>query len=210
LKAPKPLLTTLVIAALACTFLPLGFGQTRTDFTTTDVFPIQELQGSIKFALNGSYTSASLQNNTWVFKDLSLNSSRILGDLKVSAENSNITIQSYRYIGVFGREESLRYSAEGVGKQTFDLGVNASQRTDPTEWIVIAEGGNFIAEGDGWTLHPDNAITVEGLTGYIVIAHFYYDQSLAPEGPSVLLMTFAVLAGIVLFAVVVKFVRRRR
>ena len=113
----KPILTGLAIVLIvALTFFPKfsnTLAQTDTTFTSSDKFRIPELKGSIRFNVNGNYTSATLQNNTWVFTDLKLANSPIVRTLKISVENSNITVYSYRTFPQFGRSTSIRFNVEG-------------------------------------------------------------------------------------------------
>jgi len=153
-------------------FYPSAQAQTRQNFTPTDTFDIPQQNGSIKFATNGSYASATLQNDTWIFNDLRFNTSRPQSTLKVSAQNSNLTIFSYQSINFIGRSEFLRVKVDGLGRQTVNLGLNVSRSTNPSEWSVITPGSIFLAEGEGWKLLPDNTVVVTGLTGNFSIAHY--------------------------------------
>jgi hypothetical protein len=112
-----------------------------------------------------------LQDGTWIFEDLSLNGSRVIGTLKVSAENSDITVFTYRARSILGSTESIRYFAQGQGKQTFDLGVNATGQTHPDEWWVLNNAAS-IANRQGWSLAQGNVVVVEGLVGNVSITHF--------------------------------------
>lgn len=66
--------------------------QDSVTFTPADKFSIPALNGSISFLTNGTYSEATLENNTWHFKDLTLNNSRPIGNLKISTENSRYNI----------------------------------------------------------------------------------------------------------------------
>jgi hypothetical protein len=136
-----------IIVSVFAYFSPNSQAQTNTTFTPSDKFSIPELNGTINFAVNGSCSAETLENGTWTFKDLTLNSSQSLGNLKVSVESSNITISSYRVYNLFGRSALLRYTAEGIGKQTINLGLNFSQPTSASEWSIIAPGNVFLAQG---------------------------------------------------------------
>ena len=146
--------------------------QTRTSFVSSERFSIPGLNSTISFAQNGSYSSATLQNGTWTFNDLRFNISQPIGNLKVSAENSNLTIFSFRSYNLFGRSAQLRYNAQGTGTQTVNLGLNISQPTHSIEWTVGIPGNSFLAEGDGWRLLPDDSVVVYGLTGNISVTHY--------------------------------------
>ncbi|MCL4430456.1 MAG: hypothetical protein M1167_06860, partial [Chloroflexi bacterium] len=92
----KPVLIGIAAAVLIVLVFPIfcpdANAQAATTFTPQDKFSIPQLNGSISFAVNGSYSSATLENGTWTFNDLSLNDSQPLGNLKISVENSNLTV----------------------------------------------------------------------------------------------------------------------
>jgi hypothetical protein len=189
--------------------------QNRTSFSTSDRFVIPELNGSIRFAYNGSYSSAVLENNTWVFSDLMINTTRLLGNLKVSVQDSDITIFSfYSSSNISMARQSVRYNAQGVGSQVFDLGVEGA--THHSEWWVTVGSLStvFLAQGREWRLSPDNIVTVKGQTGNISVTHFSFDaqsNSSLPfmERHSVLLVTLAVVAVTAIAASVVSVKVRR-
>jgi hypothetical protein len=191
--------------------------QSRISFSSSDRFSILELNGSIRFAYNGSYSSAELQNDTWVFRDLAINSSRLLGTLKVSAQNSNISIYSfYSSDAISVTRQNVRYYAEGVGSQVFNLGVNGT--THPSEWWVTINAPNsvFLAQGREWRLLSDNTVIVNGQTGNISVSHSNFnigpDYSKMPfvERHFVLIATFAAVAVTVVIAFIITFGVRRK
>lgn len=191
--------------------------QATATFSPTDRFAIPQLNGSLSFACNGSYSSAKLENDTWVFNDLVLNNSQRLGNLRVSVQNSNITIYSfYSSNAVSTTRHSVRYYAEGAGRQVFNLGVNGT--TQPSEWWVTINVPNtvFLAQGTDWQLLPDNTVIVNGQTGNITVAHYTYgvstDNSNVPflERHSVLLVTVALVAVTVVVAAVITVKVRRK
>jgi len=194
---------------------PDAKAQDTTTFTRQDKFSIPEFNGSISFALNGSYSSATLENGTWNFKDLSLNSSQPLGNLKISVENSNMTVWSFRSFLFSGRSAQLRYNVQGIGNQTINLGLNSTQPTHPIEWSVTVPSVTvpntvFLAEGDHWNLFPDNSVVVSGLTGNVSVTHYGFNipnTSNLPfyEQHSVIITTLALLAVIVGVALVIHF-----
>lgn len=55
---------------------PNAQAQTVTTFTPADKFSIPAYNGVISFAVNGSYSEATLDNDTWTFNSLTLNGSR--------------------------------------------------------------------------------------------------------------------------------------
>jgi hypothetical protein len=191
--------------------------QNRISFTTSDRFSIPQLNGSIQFAYNGSYSSAALENDAWVFKDLAINTSRRLGDLTVSVKDSNITLYSfYSSDAISATRQYIRYYAEGAGRQVFNLGVNGT--THPSEWWVTINAPNsvFLAQGREWQLLSDNTVIVNGQTGNVSVSHFNFnvgpDYSKVPfvEHHSVLIVTAAAVAVTVVVASVITVKVRRK
>jgi hypothetical protein len=210
----KSVITGLVAAIIVIlSFLyvcPIVRTQSASTFMPTDVLSIPEYNGTIRFGVNGSYAAATLQNGTWVFDDLRLRDSPRTGNLRVSAENCNITIWSYRAFDfAFGRTFSLRYLVEGQGKQTVNLGLNSSKPTHASEWSVVVPGNIFLAEGEGWNLLPDDTVVVYGLMGNVSIAHYGFSTPSDSNLPfyqqhSVAIITAAVVAVTVAVSVIIK------
>jgi hypothetical protein len=212
-------LTTAIIVALVFScFCPYSQAQARQSFTASDKFNIPQLNGTISFALNGSCSSAKLENDTWAFNDLRFNISRPLGNLKVSAENSNMTIYSFQAYNFSGRSVFLRCHIDGLGSQSVNLGLNVSKPTSSVEWSVTIPGptGNtvFLAENEGWNLLPDNTVFVTGITGNLSIAHYNFGLNIDENLPfyqahSIAIITSIVLASTVAVAVVIKVKMRK-
>jgi hypothetical protein len=210
--------TLLFVFVTVSSLLLLGVqAQDRISFKSSDRFSIPQLNGSIQFAYNGSYSSAALENDTWVFRDLAINSSRQLGTLKVSVQNSNITIYSfYSSDAISATRQYIRYFAEDAGRQVFNLGVNGT--THPSEWWVTINAPNsvFLAQGREWQLLPDNTVIVNGQTGNVSVSHFNFnvgpDYSKVPfvERHSVLIVVAAALAVTVVVASVITVKVRRK
>jgi len=182
--------------------------QTPSTFTSTDRFDIPQLNGSIRFGYNGSYASATIENNTWVFTNLTLNNISRPGTLKVSVQNSTITIYSFSLVFSNQSRISVRYNAQGAGQQFFDFGLNKSVPTHQSEWSVIIPGSVFLANGQGWKLLPDNTVIVTGQTGNISVSRFNFgapNDSNLPfyERHSVALITLAVVAATVAVAAII-------
>ena len=204
----------LLIALLFFYFFPNAQTQTRQEFTPKDRYDIPQLNGSIRFAANGSYQSATLGNNTWLFNDLRFNISRPQGNLKVSAQNSNITIFSYQSINFIGRSEFLRVKVDGIGTQTVNLGLNTTRKTSSSEWSVIIPGSIFLAEGEGWKLQPDNTVIITGITGNFSVVHYNLgineDENLPfYQKHSIAIITAAVLASTIAAAAIINLKGRK-
>jgi hypothetical protein len=181
-----------------------------TIFTPDDKFSTPVFNGSISFVANGSCSSVTLVNDTWTFMNLSLNNSEPLGNLTVSAINSNMTIFSYRSFNLFGRSAQLRYNVQGVGTQTINLGLNSSESTSASEWGITLPGSVFPAEGEGWTLLPDNSVVIKGLTGNVSVTHYNFSITSDSNLPfyyqhSISIITATVFIIILAIAIVIKF-----
>jgi hypothetical protein len=132
-------LTIALLLASTLPSLPSAQAQTTTKFAPQDTFAIPAYNGAIHFAFNGTYKSATLENDTWTFNSLTINGTSPLGNLKFSAKNSDITIYSYYSMNYNSRRLGyLRYYIEGNGEQAVNLGFNSSVPSDPSEWTVIA------------------------------------------------------------------------
>ncbi len=208
----KTVLTGLAtVLILVMIFFPI-YSTTQAKATTTlapnDKFSIPELHGSIHFFVNGTYSSATLQNNTWVFTDLKLANSPMIQTLKISVENSNITVYYYRTSPQFGRSSSIKFNVEGQGEQSVNLGLNNTKRTDPSEWLITIPNGGIVVQGFKWNLLPDNTVVVNRLTGNVTISHFNYTMPTS-SGPfyvqhSIAVITGAVAAAVIVIAIVIK------
>ncbi len=188
------------------------------EFTQIDKFPIPGQNATINFAFNGTYTLATLQNDTWTFKNLQishpqtalgfdLSDAQPVGDLKFSATNCNVTIWAYLTFYFNLPVNSLMYYVNGLGTQAVNLGLNYT-RSDPSEWSIITGDNVFLAADQGWKLLPDNTLFLEGLSGNVTIAHFQLDtftgSAVFALQHFVSILTVIVLVGVVSFAVVIK------
>jgi hypothetical protein len=184
--------------------------QTQTSFTTADKFSIPQDNSSIRFALNGSYSTATLENGFWTFKNLTLfsqnlsflglNATQGSGDLKISAKNSNVTIWTYISVNYSFPIDLLSYYAEGTGNQTINLGLNAS-RSSSDEWSVIVADSVFLPLGQNWRLLPDDSVLVWDQTGNVTVAHFSFNNEY--KNLSFFLQHYVGIFTILLLAVVI-------
>jgi hypothetical protein len=204
-----------VLAVVICLLIGSQFcvgtqAQTATAFSPLDKFSIPTQNSTISFAVNGSYSQATLENSTWTFKNLKLdlqnatflgiNASDTTRNLSISAENSNVTVLAYLTITNTINVDLLSYTAEGSGTQTINLELN-STRSSPDDWSVFVSNGVFLPEGQDWTLQPDNTIEVTGQTGNVTVAHFTFDDT--ARNLSFLLQHYLVIfIALVLVAVV--------
>jgi hypothetical protein len=204
-------LAAVIILVLGVTyFCPISQAQTSKTFTPSDKFIIPELHSSISFAANGSYSEARLENNTWIFKDLRFNVTQSLGNLKISTENSNITILSIRAFNSSFRSARVSYTVEGVGKQTVNFDFNSSQPSSVSEWSVNLDGHSFVGEGKGWNLLRDNTVVVTGAAKNATIVHYTFigssDDSNLPlyQRHSMTIITVAAVALTVAIGVIIE------
>ncbi len=199
---------------------------TSTAFTTADNFSIPEKNGNINFAFNGAYTEAKLENGTWTFEGLVLNNSQAvqaygfpdiqsLGNLKISAENSNVTVLALLSFNYSTQVDILSFTVEGWGTQTVNLCLNTTTRS-VAEWSVLAdEGATFLAEGVGWKLLDDNSVVVSDRVGNVTVMHYYLsDPSMANLSflmqHYVIILVAVVLLVVVVVAVLITFRGKRR
>ncbi|MDR0318939.1 MAG: hypothetical protein LBI09_02775, partial [Nitrososphaerota archaeon] len=150
-----------------------------TSFSSGDVFGVPAVNGSIRFSVNGSYTSAVLENDLWVFSNLSLSGSRFSGTLKFSAKDCNVTIHSFTPNRSTGNGTSsscnIRYTVEGDnGEQVINLGGASSRPSHPSEWTVVNQNSVFFGEGKSWKLLPDETVIVKGLSGTLTVMRYSY------------------------------------
>ncbi len=189
---------SLIIILILSYTCPSTQAQNDISFTPTDQFVIPASNSTITFAFNGTFTQASLANNTWTFINLNLTYSQPLEKLEVSAQNSNVTIISYRPFNITFRAARLSYTVEGEGEQTFNIGLPLAEG----EWSVVLEG-DFKGEGDGWHVAPDATVTITDAKSDVTIWYFGvpedFDIANDPNNPfylnhSVAIATAAALA----------------
>jgi hypothetical protein len=191
---------------------------TPTEFTPADAFPIPNQNATITFGLNGTYTAATLQNDTWTFENLqlsypqsalgfNLSDAQPIGDLKFSAKDCNVTIYAYLTFYYTLPVNSLMYYVNGSGTQTVNLGLNIT-RSDPSEWSIITGNNVFLAAQQGWKLLPDNTLVIEDTSGNVTIAHFQLDtftgSAVFALQHLVAILTGGVFAAVVAAAFIIK------
>jgi hypothetical protein len=181
--------------------------QTGTSFTTKDNFGIPAYHGSISFGVNGSYSTAAFDNDSWTFTNLLLYGSLPIGTLKFSAQNSNVTIFSYQSINATTFDIwLLRYVVEGHGTQILNLGVNPTQSgiSANAEWDVVFGARNFAEEGNGWYLSHDGTLTITGATaGNVTVMHYTFSNVFTVQNLSFYQQHSVAIASAVAVAVTV-------
>jgi hypothetical protein len=168
----KTVLTSIAAIYLIMLVFPgVGFvakAQSDPSFASTDRFAIPALDGTIGFSTGGTYASASLDNNAWKFVNLDLNNSGQPENLTVSAQDSNVVITVYQ---IFNATVSarLRYTVVGHGVQIFNLGYALKGG----DWFVSIDG-KFKANNEGYSVSPDQTITVTAATVNASITYFNF------------------------------------
>jgi hypothetical protein len=190
----------------------------RVTFTSKDVFDIPAVDGTIRFSVTGSYASANLENDTWIFTDLLLNGSRVSGTLKFSAKNCNVVIHSFtpsiRSSGggdgstVVRGSGSIRYTADDVGEQVVNIGFDPSSPSHPSEWSVIDQDSVFFSEGRTWKLLPDDTLVICGVSGTLRVVRYNFGSLVDDRAfylrHSVAISTAIIVALTVTFATIIK------
>ena len=154
-----------VVTIFSCTCANLK-AQTDVSFGPADKFGVPAYNGTISFAVNGTYSDASLVNNSWIFTNLRLNGSLPLENLEFSAQNCNVTIFSYQTFNVTGFNILLlTYVVDGHGEQSLNFGFGSQEGgrvSASAEWNVVFGTRLVTNEGDGWNLLPNGTLVVTG------------------------------------------------
>lgn len=205
----KAVTIALVILVLSLAY-PNTSAQTTTSFTPASEFRTPAYNGSISFAENGTYSTATLQNDTWTFTDLNINMSQPLETLWFSVKNSDVTIFAYQTNAFGFQGDQLIYSVQGEGQQVVNMGVGAHGSS--ADWVVFTNG---TLPNHGWSVSTDGTVTVTGLTGIIDIVYFGFTNELGSNLPfyeqhSVAIGVAALFVATVAVAVCINVVGRRR
>jgi hypothetical protein len=204
-------LIVLLVGLSLFSFLPIAKAQSIT-FSSKDVFAIPAVNGSIQFSVNGSYTSAILDNDTWIFNNLTLGGSRTSGTLKFSAKNCNVVIHSFTPSRITGNNSrsscSIRYTVEEFGEQVINLGFDPSSPSHHSEWSVVNQNSVFFGEGKHWKLLPDDTVIVKDLSGNLTVVRYNYGYSIDDRAfylrHSVSISTGIIVVITIAFATVIK------
>jgi len=191
---------------------PNAQAQTNITFSPADKFNIPSYNGTISFAVNGTYSEATFENDTWTFMNLRLYGSQPLDNFKISTQNSNVTIFSYLAFNTTLQSALLRYATEGQGKQILNLGLGSQEgEWSSIDWSVITNNNVFIAEGEGWTISHDGTIVITGAAGNVSIVHWGFFENSIPSSNlpfyqqhSVAIVIAMVVAVTIIVAIVIK------
>jgi hypothetical protein len=163
--------------------LPLAIAQTGS-ISPTDTFPISTLNSKIQFAVEVSYTSATLEGNTWYFNGLHASGKGgypINGHLHISANNCTVCIaylQAWAQpeIGAVGLQW-IKYRVTGSGTQTLDTHDLFPDSTKWTKYTVIVNG-KLQEMGDTWNLSDTQLLTINTLEPSSTVELSVYHESL--------------------------------
>ena len=191
LRKNKLLAAVMIIVLLSLVIFylqPNSQAQTVVAFGPYEQFNIPVSHGTISFAFNGTYTKATLENDTWVFENLHIFRSANLTRFKISAQNSNITIFSYTN-GNFSNFGSIRlsYGVKGNGKQIINLGLNQSDYNENVnrQWSIVVtnlvntknvQNYNYLLEGKDWKLMKDGTFSINGMPGNTTLVRYNYSS----------------------------------
>jgi hypothetical protein len=199
-----------VIGLLLILSCPYASAQTSRAFDPNTKFSLPAYDGSISFAVNGSYSNATFEGDAWIFNDLRLNQSQPMPYLELSARNSDIVVSYYGGSSFFPGD-MLGYFAQGLGQQVINMGIaNAGNKVD---WVVFSNG-TFVS--NGWNVSHNGTVTVTGLTGNITVIYFGFTDELGNsnlpfyEQHSVAIATAIALTATVGAAVAVNVFAKRR
>jgi len=210
----KTILTSIAAISFITLVLPwicfVTQAQTDTTFKLTDKFDIPAYNSTISFATGGTYERASLENNMWKFVNLRWNNTGPLENLTVSAQDSNVKITTYQRFNASTVAARLRYTVVGHGTQTFNFGFVMKEGG----WTVSLNGRSM-GENEGYSVSPDQTITVTGATVNASISYFnlnaFGGTTESSDLPFYLKHRVAIATGIVVaVAVVLTVVIRRR
>ena len=205
-------ITAILIAVLGIFQIwSLAATQGVNTFSPTDKFDIPSQNGMVSFAVEGTYSNATLKDGVWSFTDLQLNGSQPLEKLDVSAENSDIIIFSHLSYDYLRRISVLTYFAEGQGTQTLNIGIEAGKNQGGIniEWSVIVND-TFVAQGNKWNITPEGTLTITGLSGNITVFYFSIGEIANNENlpffqqHSIVVLTVFAAAITIVVAIVIK------
>jgi hypothetical protein len=199
------IIAIIFILSLTC---PNTQAQTSTSFTPADKFSIPLYNGSVSFAVNGTYSNAAFENNTWTFTNLQVNKSKLLENFEISTQNSNVTILSYETANNSEvQSATLRCEVIGHGEQILNFGLGFG--SGELEWSISVNGTDIGGSvGQGWNVSHNGTVVVNGQTGELNIVRYSYfvSNSNLPfyQQHSVAIITVIIIAITVTIAVAIK------
>jgi hypothetical protein len=190
---------------------PSTFAQ-PTAFGPTTKFSVPAYNGTISFAVNGNYSAATFDDNTWMFTNLLLNGSQPLEKLEITSKNSSVIINSYQTITFGFPSDFLNISVQGKGQQVINMGVGAYSGTN-VDWVVAS---NVTFLNSGWSVSHNGTVTLTGLVGNLNIIYFNFTSQLGAsnqsfyEAHSVAIAVAIAVSATVAVAAVLKVEDKRR
>ncbi len=181
--------------------------QAVTEFTPQDRFAIPTKNGNISFAVNGTYSQARLENDTWIFTDLQLAySPNTLPYIQISAQDCNVTIRMYGRFSSVDSSGIFWYNVTGQGTQTVKFNLEPIDR----EWSVIFDG-EFFPEGQDWHLADDETLTITPQSVNVTLFFMNYPSDVGKNSSlpfyqrhSAVIATGIIVAVIVAVATIVR------
>jgi hypothetical protein len=201
LKDTKPIVLMLSLFSIVALVCPAFC---ETTFTPETKFSVPDYDGEISFTVGGLYESAVLENDTWHFVGLALETYEYdLGDtfsggivrgkeylkycvsdgnFSVSAVNCKLAISNYDLITWFAPFSGwLNYTVECSGTQKFTLHYLDPEGSwyGPDLWTVYIDSVSK-PQNDGWQISssPERTITVSGASKNVSI---FYDTTSPPK-----------------------------
>ena len=172
------LIFCLALIIITAVSFPLPFSSAQENvpsvpFSPQTKFSIPPTNGSVTFAMGGSYSNVTLEDNMWNFTGLNLNGESsslpiVSGAwLSISAEDSQMTITKFNRLNVFPPMGSgnLEYTVSGTGVQTVNIHYYYN------EWLnyTVTIDGQARAENDGWSVTKDGWLTIIGANSQVKI-----------------------------------------
>lgn len=177
--------------------------QSEVSFTSEDIFEMPSKNSSIRFAVNGTYEEAKLEDGVWSFQSLYMSDLRGTKKLNMTISATECDLIFYPYLsapysyGVALLEwVILAYTVSGHGTQVINLGLDP----DNSQLDVILDG-NFAARNQGWTKSDDGTLTIAG--SYSNVTLWYIGHPEPSEEDSFLSEHYLMIVSIAFFAVIV-------
>jgi hypothetical protein len=141
--------------------------------TLAGTFEIPAQNGKIVFSTDGTFQGARLENDAWEFVNLKFRDfpQQEKLNLTITAQNSNVTITSYRSVRsntTLGNIR-IRYTVVGQGKQTFNFG----DIPQSGFWSAVFDGV-YPGQEDRWSVSAQGTVTVTGAASHSNVSIIYY------------------------------------
>lgn len=151
------------------TQVPISNTPITNTVTPADHFFIPAYCSYVKFAVNGTYSNATFEDNTWTFTDLRLKGSQLLSRFQISIQGSNITIVSFNVTqnSTF-QILLLKYIVDDQSKQVVNLGIGSGRFDSNDMWSVVNNNVS-LAEGKDWNISRDGTIILKSVRGEVSI-----------------------------------------